>query len=103
MIHVHKALPELFEVLSSGECRFELLEEADDRKAYAVGDYLAVNEVAGGKHDKEPAFTGNCRLFRISYILRDKARLAPGVIALGLQLAPLSFEDVMASKTPGIT
>lgn len=90
MIHVKKVLPEYFEALHDGSKRFELRREDPAEPAYVVGDYLAVNEIQA----PGAAPTGRCLLFRITYVLRDVEWLSSGCAALGLQLAPLSFDDL---------
>lgn len=97
MIHSKKVTPEYFEALQRGDKTFELRREEPDGAAFAVGDYLAVNEYDPGKHVQEPdRYTGRCLLFKITYVLRGYELLADGAVALGLRLMPLSFEDLAA-------
>lgn len=95
MIHVRKCKPEYFEALRTGAKTFELRREQPDEAAFAVGDFLALNEFASGRHsDERDKYTGNCLLFEISYVLRDAQLLGENVAALGLRPKPLSWEDV---------
>ena len=99
MIHAKKVSPEFFEAELKGDKTFELRHEDPDEPAYAVGDYLALNECEDGKHNETPRYTGRCLLYRITYVLRGHRLLAPGAVALGLRLMPLSAEDLPAFKT----
>lgn len=96
MIHAKKVKPEYFEAELKGQKPFELRREDPDEPAYAVGDYLALNECEDGKHAAAPRYTGRCLLYRITYVLRGSPLLSPGVVALGLRLMPLEFEDLRA-------
>lgn len=105
MIHVRKVAPEYFEALLSGKKRFEIRREEPGEEKFAVGDYLGLNEYDnGGSHtERHSRFTGRCLLFRITYILRGHELLKDGTAILGLQLMPLSFDDVpgAAALQPG--
>lgn len=101
MIHAKKVLPEYFEPLRDGRKRFELRREDPSEPCYAVGDYLALNEYEPGRAgDLDGLYTGRCLLYQITYVLHNAELLAPGCVALGLKLAPLSFEDVQATLLP---
>lgn len=98
MIHAKKFLSEYFEAELKGDKPFDLRREDPDEPAYAVGDYLALNEWKPGITSDEGSFTGRCLLYKITYVLRGSSLLAPGVAALGLRLMPLSAEDLPALK-----
>ena len=92
MIHVKKVLPEYFEALRNGSKRFELRREDPDDPCYAVGDYLALNEI-DPERQAEPSemYTGRCLVFEITYVLREREWLAPGCAALSLAPTALSL------------
>ena len=91
MIHVKKVKPEYFDALQSGDKLCELRRPDPEEPAFAVGDFLALNEW------KDDRYTGRCLLFRILYVL-DAAHscgcLTEGSVALGLRLLPLNPEDL---------
>ncbi|MCH5195923.1 MAG: DUF3850 domain-containing protein [Oscillospiraceae bacterium] len=99
MIHAVKCLPPFFVPLSGGSKTFEV--RKNDRP-YRVGDYLAVNEFVPDSEDpydefeKTPLsdderqadngrYSGNCVLFKITYILDDKNFCKEGYVILGLK------------------
>lgn len=96
MIYVKKCEPEYFEALLTGAKTFELRREDPGQPAFAVGDYLAVNEWDPARPEDGPRYTGRCLLFRITYVLRGFELLAPDAVALGLRLMPLCAEDLQA-------
>lgn len=93
MIHAKKVKPEYFEALQLGDKTFELRREDPGQPAFAVGDYLAVNEW-DPERPEDRRYTGACLLFRITYVLRGFELLAPGAVALGLRLMPLCAADL---------
>ena len=97
MIHAKMIRPEYFEALLAGDKTFELRREEPGEPAFAVGDYLALNECETGKHC-EPRYSGRCLLYRITYVLRGTPLLAERTVALGLRLMPLSREDLQALR-----
>ena len=99
MIHAKKVEPEYFAAALRGDKTFELRQEEDGEPGFAVGDYLALNECESGRHSDGPHYSGRCLLYRITYVLRDYPLLAPGAVALGLRLMPLSGDDLDALKT----
>lgn len=101
MVHAKKVAPEYFAALLKGDKTFELRREDPEEPAFAVGDYLALNECEDGKHSEGPHFSGRCLLYKITYVLRGHRLLQPGVVALGLRLMPLSSEDLPALSCPG--
>lgn len=96
MIHAKKVERKYFEALLHGEKTFELRREEPGEAPFAGGDYLALNEWESERPETVPRYTGRCLLYRITYVLRDYALLAPGAVALGLRLMPLSGEDLQA-------
>lgn len=91
MIHVKKVKPEYFDAARRGDKPFELRRPDPEEPAYAVGDYLALNEW------KDDRYTGRCLLFRILYVLdatHSCGCLTEGSVALGLRLLPLGPEDL---------
>lgn len=78
MIHARKILPEYYAAIDKGEKNFEI--RSEDEAQFKAGDYLALNEWDGAEH----GFTGRCRLFRITCVLRDFPGLAVGYVCLGL-------------------
>ena len=96
MIHSVKCYPEFFSSLKDGTKTFEV--RKNDRP-YAVGDFLAVNEYASfdpyedvreelierfDRSDGKGRYSGDCLLFRITYILDDPQFTAKDMIILGL-------------------
>ena len=94
MIHAKKVKPEYFEELRKGTKTFELRREDPGEPTFSVGDYLALNECEEGQHSEAPHYSGQCLLYRITYVLRGVDLLPEGVVALGRRLMPLSFEDI---------
>lgn len=97
MIHAKKVKPEYFEELRKGTKTFELRREDPGEPTFSVGDYLALNECEVGQHSESTHYSGECLLYRITYVLRGSDLLPEGVVALGLKLMPLSFEDIKSS------
>lgn len=94
MIYVKKCEPEYFEALQRGDKTFELRREDPGQPAFAVGDYLAVNEW-DPERPEDRRYTGRCLLFRITYVLRGfELLLEPDAVALSLRLMPLCGEDL---------
>lgn len=96
MIHSVKCSPEYFSALKSGIKTFEVRKK--DRP-YQIGDFLAVNEFAPfdyqfGSEDELESFSrvingtgrysGNCLMFKITYILDDPQFCKDGMVVLGL-------------------
>lgn len=96
MIHTVKCYPEHFGKLKSGEKTFEV--RKNDRP-YVVGDYLAVNEFASADPYEEVfeelleyfsreadngRYSGDCLLFKITYILDNPQFCKEGMVILGL-------------------
>lgn len=99
MIHSVKCYPEYFKLLTDGSKTFEVRE--NDR-IYEVGDYLAVNEFtpesdpytvrknffeSGDEFSRaadDGFYSGNCALFRITYILDNPQFCKEGMVILGL-------------------
>lgn len=95
MIHEAKCLPEDFEKLKSGVKPFEVRKK--DRP-YQIGDILAVNEFVEFNYEfcsedererfsrstVDGRYSGECILFKITYILDDKAYCKDGMVILGL-------------------
>lgn len=94
MIHAKKIKPEYFEALLAGDKTFELRHEEPGEPAFAVGDYLALNEFETAKHCRPPRYSGRCLLYRITYVLRGTSLLPEHTVALGLRLMPLSRDDL---------
>lgn len=101
MIHAKKIAPEFFEAAVKGKKPFELRREDPNEPRYEVGDYLALNEFVVDHQETELGvlsvsgrYTGNCRLYEITYVLRDYELLPPDVVALGLKLKPLRFDEI---------
>ena len=97
MIYVKKCQPEYFEALLAGDKTFELRREEPGEPAYAVGDYIALNECETGKHC-EPRYSGRCLLYRITYVLRGTPLLPERTVALGIRLMPLSRDDLWSLR-----
>lgn len=93
MIHAVKCNCDFFKALKDGTKTFEV--RKNDR-FYEVGDYLAVNEFIPDKnldpyesypklrHTSNGGYTGDCLLFRITYILDDSEFCKDGMVVLGL-------------------
>ena len=97
MIHAVKVLPEFYAALNNGTKTFEVREK--DR-LYEVGDFLAVNEYEPisdpyelptplpearfCRADGKGHYSGECLLFRITYILDNVKYCAPNTVILGL-------------------
>lgn len=96
MIHAKKILPEYFEQSLKGRKPFELRHEEPDEPRYAVDDYLALNEYDPSEEPLGAGYTGRCLLYKITSVLRGHELLPPGVVVLGLQLMPLSWDDVVS-------
>lgn len=63
MVHALKIRTEYFEAVKKGTKTFET--RFDDR-GFAVGDYLALNEI-----DEDGKYTGNALMVEVTYILRE--------------------------------
>lgn len=93
MIHSVKCNYKHFETLKDGTKTFEVRKK--DR-LYEVGDYLAINEFIPDKNldpyeshtdlriTNGGGYTGDCLLFRITYILDDPEFCKDGMVVLGL-------------------
>ena len=95
MIHDAKCRPEYFEKLKTGVKSFEVRKK--DRP-YQVGDFLAVNEFvdfncefhSDDEYEKfsrvteDGRYSGECLLFKITYILDDREYCKDGMVILGL-------------------
>ena len=96
MIHEVKCYPQYFERLKSGAKPFEVRKK--DRP-YQIGDLLAVNEFAPFDYKYSNAemcerfsraisgmgrYSGDCLLFRITYILDDPQFCKDDTVILGL-------------------
>lgn len=99
MIHTVKCYPEFFKALADGSKPFEV--RKNDR-TYKAGDFLAVNEFLpeedpytlrsgmkepyGGYHHavEDGYYSGNCMLFKITYVLDDPRFCKEGMVVLGL-------------------
>ncbi len=96
MIHSIKCYPDYFKALKDGAKPFEV--RKNDRP-YAVGDYLAVNEFVSidpyesvreellesfSRSADNGRYSGNCLLFKITYILDDSEYCKDGTVILGL-------------------
>lgn len=95
MIHELKCRPEYFAALSNGTKPFEVRKK--DRP-YQVGDILAVNEFAPfeykfgsdemyerfSRSSDNGRYSGDCLLFKITYILDDPQYCKDGMVILGL-------------------
>lgn len=95
MIHAVKTFPDHFLVLASGEKPF--VGRKKDH-LYKVGDYLTVNEFVPDeqvdiysilpkdfRRTSDGYYTGDCLIFRITYILDDPEYCAEGTVILGLR------------------
>lgn len=93
MIHVVKCNYEYFKLLKDGTKPFEV--RKNDR-LYEVGDHLAVNEFvpddqhdpydmdSGLRHTSGGYYTGDCLMYKITYILNDPQYCKDGMVILGL-------------------
>ncbi len=95
MIHEVKCRPEYFAALADGRKSFEVRKK--DRP-YQVGDILAVNEFVPFEYkfcsedecerfsrtSESGRYSGNCLLFKITYILDDTNFCKDGMVILGL-------------------
>lgn len=96
MIHEVKCYPEYFAELDDGIKPFEVRKK--DR-SYQVGDILAVNEFAPFEYEFSSdemrerfsrtvngvgRYSGNCLMFKITYILDDPQYCKDGMVILGL-------------------
>lgn len=95
MIHEVKCQPEHFAALKSGAKTFEVRKK--DRP-YQIGDILAVNEFAPFEYEfsseemregfsrtsDSGRYSGDCLLFKITYILDDPQFCKDGMVVLGL-------------------
>ena len=96
MIHEVKCCPEYFAALKSGIKTFEVRKK--DRP-YQVGDILALNEFAPFEYEFSSEemrerfsrtvndvgrYSGDCLLFKITYILDDPQYCKDGMVILGL-------------------
>lgn len=97
MVHSVKCYPNYFKALKDGTKTFEVRE---NNHSYAVGDYLALNEFQPDPDPFETVFeemlekftrkegngrySGNCLLFKITYILDDPQYCKDGMVILGL-------------------
>lgn len=76
MIHQLKTWPIYFKEILSGTKSFEV--RKNDRE-FSVGDFLALNEFAEGKH------TGRCCMVEVVYILDDISFVKDGFVILGIR------------------
>ncbi len=96
MIHSVKCYPDYFKALKDGTKTFEVRKK--DR-LYEVGDYLAVNEFVSidpyedvreellerfSRSADNGRYSGNCLLFKITYVLDDPEYCKDGMVILGL-------------------
>lgn len=93
MIHSVKCNYNHFETLKNGTKTFEV--RKNDR-LYEVGDFLAVNEFipnenfdpyssdTGLRHTDGGYYTGDCLLYKITYIMNDQQYCKEGMVILGL-------------------
>ena len=95
MIHEVKCYPDYFDKLKSGVKPFEVRKK--DRP-YQVGDFLAVNEFVDFNYEfhsddeyekfsrvtEDGRYSGECILFKITYILDDREYCKDGTVILGL-------------------
>lgn len=100
MIHEVKCSPEYFAALKSGIKAFEVRKK--DRP-YQIGDFLALNEFVPfdykfGSDDERERFcrasnecrySGDCLLFKITYVLDDPEYCKDGMVILGLALCEI--------------
>lgn len=88
MIHALKIEKQYFEAVASGRKTFEL--RNNDRN-FAVGDFLALNEVTKVITDTtETVLTGRCCLVEVDYILDSEEYLQPGFVALAIKPCAIS-------------
>lgn len=93
MIHTVKCNYDYFKALKDGTKTFEVRKK--DR-LYEVGDYLAVNEFipdenfdpyssdTGLRRSDGGYYTGDCLLYKITYIMNDQQYCKEGMVILGL-------------------
>ena len=93
MIHTVKCNYDFFKALKDGTKTFEVRKK--DR-LFEVGDYLAVNEFVPEKNldpyenypdlrsTNDGGYTGDCMLYKITYILDDPQYCKDGMVILGL-------------------
>lgn len=92
MIHELKCAKEYFEAVVSGKKSFEV--RKNDRQ-YAVGDFLAMNEVQyvpeirtdgdGVITEQVPTYTGRSCLVEVVYILQNDQYLQPGYVCMSIR------------------
>lgn len=85
-IHELKCRNPFFEEVIAGSKNFTV--RKNDR-AYAVGDVLAVNEVAGA----EETYTGRCCVVLVTYLLEDPAYCKEGFVIMGFRPCSLRCAD----------
>lgn len=98
MIHALKIEKQHFEAVASGKKTFEV--RSNDRN-FAVGDFLALNEVTKVITDTtEIVYTGRCCLVEVDYILDSEEYLQPGFVALAIKPCAISrsIDDFRYSK-----
>lgn len=98
MIHALKIEKQYFEAVASGRKTFEL--RNNDRN-FAVGDFLALNEVTREINDPtDTVYTGRCCLVEVDYILDSEVYLQPGFVALAIKPCAISrsVDDFRYSK-----
>ena len=88
MIHELKIRHEYFEDVIAARKSHEI--RKDDRP-FAVGDFLALNEVT----DAEKKYTGRCCIVRIVYITREKEFVKDGYAILGIR--PWQMQEAQAN------
>lgn len=95
MIHSVKCNPDYFTALQNGNKTFEVRRK--DRP-YQIGDFFAVNEFADFNYkyssddmreefsriSDNGRYSGECLLFKITYILDDPEYCKDGMVILGL-------------------
>lgn len=95
MIHSVKCQPDYFKALKDGTKTFEVRKK--DRP-YQVGDFLAVNEFVPFEYafssdemyerfsrtSDDGRYSGDCQLFKVTYILDDAKYCKPDMVILGL-------------------
>ncbi len=94
MIHTIKCNYDYFKALKDGTKTFEVRKK--DR-LYEVGDYLAVNEFVPDeqidiysvmpdnfRRTNDGCYTGDCLLYKITYILDNPEFCKDGMVVLGL-------------------
>jgi len=95
MIHSDKCCPDYFAALASGIKSFEVRKK--DRP-YQIGDFLAVNEFVPFEYEfssdemyerfsrtsDDGRYSGDCLLFKVTYILDNAKYCKPDTVILGL-------------------